>query len=346
MIKVVTIGSVTWDNFLKLDYALIPWEKTSSGKAIALPLGDKMEVKYFYPTTGGNSANASITFARHGFMTACFGKTGDDITAREIEQRLRKQKVTPIFSKTNRMQTAQSVLLMSGGERTILGYHGASDTLTLADVPFQKLKADWWYISLAGESDTLLKPLFAFARKNNIQTAFNPSGHHIRHRPQEIKSILKDVTFFVLNADEASDLTGISFNQPKKVFAKLDQWVKGVVAITDQRHGAMISDGNYLYKAGIYKEKAVVDRTGAGDSFGSGFVAGLIAKLRNDKITVLQKSPSGSKKLQEAVKYAIKFASASATSVVETVGATEGILTAAQFKQPRWQKFPILVSKL
>ena len=326
MYDIITIGSVTRDNFLESDYEIINWPKAPSGKALIFPFGEKLEVKKVYSTIGGNSANASVTFARQGFRTACFGKIGNDLAGKEIVHQLGKDKVKSLFAVSKEKSTASSVLLLERGERTILGYHGASDTLIKSDIPWNLLKSKWWYLSLAGESDKLLKPLLSFAKKNNVKVAFNPSGHNIKHKRKEILSSLKDLAFLVLNESEAADLVGIPFKKEEEVFRKLDKLMPGIVAVTDGPNGVTVSDGKHIYKAGIFKEKRVADRTGAGDAFGSGFVAGLMRK--ND------------------IEYAIRLASASATSVVEYVGATEGILTKKQFESSRWKNFPISVKKL
>jgi sugar/nucleoside kinase (ribokinase family) len=61
-----------------------------------------------------------------------------------------------------------------------------------------------------------------------------------------------------------------------------------------------------LVKAGLYEDVPVIDRTGAGDAFGSGFTA-MVAQ---------------GKSLEEAV----TFASANSTAVVSKIGAKAGIL--------------------
>ena len=338
MFDIVTIGSITRDTFLEADYRIEKWLKTSSGKALVLPFGEKLEVRNLYATMGGNSANASVTFARQGLRTACFGKVGNDLAGREIEQQLRRERVTPLLGRTGERPTAFSVLLLEKGERTILGYHGASDTLSKKDIPWSKLKSDWWYLSLAGESDVLLRPLLAFARKHKIRVAFNPSGHHILHRRKEILASLKDISFLVVNTDEAALLTGIPYRKgnEKKVFTALDRMVPGIVAVTDGPKGVTVSDGTYRYAAGVYKEKRVMDRTGAGDAFGSGFVAGLLHHQIGPK----------TKDLRPAIQYAIRLASANATAGIERIGATEGVLTKRQFGEARWRRLPVAVTKI
>ena len=241
MFDVITIGSATRDNFLEADYKLIDWPETPLKKAIALPFGEKLGVNKVYFTIGGNAANASVTFARQGFKTACVAKIGADLAANEFIARLKSENVNAkLVIQTEEKPTAYSVLLLRGGERTILGYHGASDTFELKDINFRKMKSRWWYLSLAGESDSLFSPLLKFAKDNGIKVAFNPSGHHLKHKRQEILDSLKDLTFLVLNEGEAAELTGISFSAKggpasgweKEAFKKLDKLMPGIVAVT------------------------------------------------------------------------------------------------------------------
>lgn len=332
---VICIGSATRDNYLRAKYKLIDWPEAPSKKAIALPFGEKMQVDEVFSTIGGNAANAAVTFARYGFKTGCLAKIGDDPAGREFIHQMEGAGVsTKLVVKTKEKPTAYSVLLLGDGERTILGYHGASDTFSMADVDLNRLKAKWWYLSLAGESDAMFLPLMEFARANNIKVAFNPSGHHISHKKKEILAGLKDVAFLVLNTGEAADLVDVSFENPKEVLYKIGGLVSGVMAITDGPKGVVVSDGVNHYRAGIYKERAAVDRTGCGDAFGSGFAAVLAEAGDN------YKDP-------EVIKRAIAFASATATANLEILGATEGLLTKMDFeKDERWRNFNIQTTKI
>lgn len=336
MFDVITIGSATRDNFLILDYELIDWKKAPSGKAIVLPFGEKLGVEKVYSTLGGNAANAAVTFARHGFKTACAARIGDDAPSREFLDDLKRENIsTALVVKDRELPTAYSALLLDKktGERTILNHHGASDNFTVKDLNLKKMKANWWYVSLSGEADKMYFDILDFARKHKIKIAFNPSGHHIKHRGKNILKSLKDISFFVLNEGEAAELVGIPFQKEKEVFKKLDALMPGIVAVTNGPKGVTVSDGHHIYKAGIFPEKKLVDRTGAGDAFGSGFVAGLIEKKEECQKYVCK---------PENISYAIRLASANATAVVEAVGATPGILTKAQFERdPRWRNFTI-----
>ncbi|MEK7507462.1 MAG: carbohydrate kinase family protein [Patescibacteria group bacterium] len=339
MFDVITIGSATRDAFFEVDFETIPWPKTPSGKAYALPLGEKFDVENKLFTIGGNSANASVTFARQGFKVACVAKVGCDVSGEEIRRRLVREGVDARYmSCTDKAPTAYSVLLTQGGERTIMGYHGASDLFSIKDVELKNLDSKWWYVSLAGESHSMFSSLVSYAKKNNISVAFNPSGYHLRHKRSEIIRLIKYISFLVLNDEEAAFLTGIPWKRQSEVFKKLDQWTPGILAVTSGRDGAVISDGKNIYRAGIFKERKLVDRTGAGDAFGSGFVAGLL-KGQESRV-------KGQEFTEKEIAYAIRLATANSTSVVEKFGATEGTLTTREFTQSRWKNLPIKVTRI
>lgn len=341
MFDVVTIGSITRDAFFDVPkFEMIPWKKTPSGKGFLLPLGEKLEVNKIYFTLGGNSANAAVTFARSGFKVACIGKIGNDPGGLEIRRRLGEEKVnTSMFKGTSRLGTAYSVLLLKGGERTILVYHGASNLFGPKDIDFKRLRAKWWYISLPGDSYEMFGTLVNHAMRQGVALAFNPSGYHLRRNRGEILDSLGNLSFLVLNEEEAALLTGVPFSREREVFRKLDKLTPGILAVTNGNEGVTVSDGHFVYRAGTFKEKKLVDRTGAGDAFGSGFVAGLLRSgITKRNIRTASK---------EQIANAIRSASANATSVVERVGATEGILKKREFESsPRWRRLKVDITRM
>ena len=79
-----------------------------------------------------------------------------------------------------------------------------------------------------------------------------------------------------------------------------------VAIVSDGPNGVTASDGKTIVRAGMYEDVPVIDRTGAGDAFGSGF---------------LSQWANGA-----SLKQSIIFASANSTSVVSQIGAKTGIL--------------------
>jgi ribokinase len=329
----IAIGSATRDAFFKVDFETISWPKTPSRRAYVLPVGEKLEVEDIFFTTGGNAVNAAVTFARQGFKTDCSAKIGRDVGGEAIKAVLKEEGIgSSLLAYEKNIPTAYSTLILEKGERTILGYHGASDYFNKKDINFNKLKSKWWYVSLSGKSIRMFGDLLKFANKNKIAVAFNPTGYHIENKRNEILSSLKNLSLFVLNDEEASLLTGISFKNEKAVLKKIISLMagSGIAVITLGPKGVLTSDGRHIYKAGVYPEKEIVDRTGAGDAFGSGFAAAL---LKNG--VSRENLKKGIKK--SIIEEAIRLGSANATSVVEKVGAQTGILKMKQFKEPRWR---------
>ena len=336
---IVTIGSTTRDAFFKTEFKTVKYPKTPTGKAYLIPIGEKMGVKDVYFTLGGNAANAAVTFSRQGYKTAVFTRVGQDVAGEEVRRRLKKEGISTELVSTSKLPTAYSVLLLQNGERTILSYHGAIDEFSLNNINWQKLKARWWYVSLPGESYKLLGKLLAAAKKMNVSVALNPSFKHLTQGRHELIKSLKGVSFLVLNEGEAAALTGISFKKEAEVFKKIDGLMPGIVAVTSGSKGVTVSDGKFVYKAGIFKEKKVVDRTGAGDAFGSAFVAGLLRREEYCRVKGIC-NPNN-------IEYAIRLATANATATVEEFGATEGSLTKREFDSAsRFKSLKILKKKI
>lgn len=334
---VIAIGSTTHDTFFKTDFKEIDWN-TPSGRAMVLPLGEKVGVEEVHTTLGGNAANASVTFSRQGLKTAIMARVGSDALSKEIIDYLKKEKIqTKFIKKSEELPSARSVLILQGGERTIISYHGAIDEFSLKDIDLDNFNADWTYMSFPGNSYKMFTRLLEHTQKNNIRVAINPSYKQLTEGKQELLDNLKNVDVLFVNDGEAATLTDIPFTNEKAVFRRIDELMSpGIVVVTRGKKGVKVSDGKHIYEAGIFKEKQVADRTGAGDSFGSGFIAGLVSAQKQNKNEIFD---------PENIKHAISLASANATSVVEYIGATPGILSKENFeKDSRWKNFNIKVT--
>lgn len=339
MKDVIAIGSATRDVFLETEFELTQWGSTPSGRALVIPFGEKFAARGAYFTSGGNAANAAVTFARQGLRTGIFTTIGRDAAGEELRRIWKREGIDAKNVQVSEKPTSYSILLLQNGERSIITYHGAIDEFRLRDADFRRMKSKWWYVSLPGDSYKEFSRLVRFGARNSIKIALNPSYKHFAGMGRrDLLKHLSDITFLVVNEGEAAAITGIPFSREKEVFRKLDDLVDGIVAVTSGRRGVTVSDGARLYKAGIFQNKKVLDRTGAGDAFGSGFVAGLIRSGEQFKNGMCK---------QENIAYAIRLASANATSVVERLGATEGILTKHQFDtMSRFRKLKIAVHTL
>ena len=330
MFDIVTFGSATRDLFIRSkDFKTLKNKEFITGQGLCFNLGSKIYLDNLFFATGGGGTNTAATFSKQGFKTAYVGRVGKDVGGKAIKEELDDLKITGIISEDNKFKTAYSIIIsVSLKERTILVYNGACHYLSVKDVPFAKLKAKWFYVAgLSGKSAQTLLPIINFAKKNKIKVALNPGAAQLNLGLSGLKNILNTVDVLILNQEEGAKLSGLPFDKEKEIFKKLDKYVKGIVVMTKGPKGVVVSDGKHVYSAGTFKEKKYVDRTGAGDAFGSGFVSGL----------------NRTNKIEEA----IRLGSANGTAVVEELGAKNGLLTKSRFeKESRWKNFKITKNKL
>lgn len=327
MFDVITIGTATRDVLLSGPSVRILKDPEhlkkigfKTGEAECFALGAKLEVENPVFTTGGGAANAAVTFRRQGFKTAAFVRVGKDAQGDAIVENLKREKITPFAVRDEKVGTAYSTILLGpGGERTILVYRGASERLEPKEVPFSKLRATWAYIAPGTIKLPLMADIVKRLKERGTKIAMNPSRYYLESPGTYLKPLFKNLDIVIVNREEASLMTGVPYAREREIFHKFDEWVPGIAVVTDGARGAKVSDGTYLYAAGIFKEKKLVDRTGAGDAFGSGFVAGLMQK--------------------DDIHFAIRLGLANAASVVEAMGAEAGILTAKEFTSRRWQQY-------
>ena len=324
MYDIITIGPATRDVFIKSKkFKTLKSKKFITGRGLCLNLGSKIYLDDLFFATGGGGTNTAATFVKQGLRVAYVGKVGKDPGGRVIKEELDELRIKHFISEDKRRKTNYAVILSASDKgRTILVYHGASHFFEKEDIPFDKIRARWFYIAgLSGESAKTLLPLVNFAKKKGIKVVLDPSSAQISMGWKKMKNILSKVDVLKLNQEEAARLAGLPYQKEKEIFRKLDKVVGGIVAMTKGPKGVVVSDGKYLFRAGTFKEKRHVDRTGAGDAFGSGFVAGLIK----------------TNKIEEA----IRLGSANGTSIVEYFGAKNGILTKQDFKDKRWRNLKI-----
>lgn len=317
MYDVITIGAATRDVFLKSkNFQPVSDKRFPSGWALSFELESKNEVDNVILSTGGGATNAAVTFTRQGLKTACVARVGNDSFGAGLISNLTQEKVFCGFiQKDKKPETGYSTILATPeGARVILVRRGVASGIKFAEIDLKKLKAKWFYITSLGGNLKLLSDLLKYAKNNNIRVAFNPGGQELKYGIKKLGSYLKHLSLLQVNQDEASELVGIPLHEEKKIFNKLHELVDGIVVMTKGPQGVSVSDAKNIYCAGV-PQAPVVERTGAGDAFGSGFVSAL---LHNKDIP-----------------YAIQLATANSTSVVQYFSAKTGIL-----KKGKWGKWP------
>jgi ribokinase len=300
---IVTIGKAAQDVFLKSAKAFKQLEHKGV-KYEQLPVGQKLDLDEVVFATGGNVTNAAVTFARQGLHSRYAWCLGTDLASEAILQELDGEGVdTRHTVRKDRYHASYSVILMlAGGERTILNYKGVMPTASNHDLDLSVIdEADWVYVSSLGDIE-LLEKIIARAASHGVKVMLNPAGSELKHR-EKLIGLLEDVEVLAVNKEEAQQIVS---GESLEELVRHGSHYCPVVIVSDGPNGAMVTDGKAIVEAGMYEDVPVVDRTGGGDAFGSGFLSYY----------------SQGKSLKDSM----IFASANSTSVVTKIGAKEGIL--------------------
>lgn len=305
MLDVITIGSAIRDVFLPLG-DISDYRKNFELLAHA-DLGNKVSLKSVYFASGGGGTNTAVTFSRLGFKTAVLTVIGADEAGKSILKELKSEGInTSLVKKVKSGQTAYSVIILSQkGERTAFVFRGVSDFKKVSIKDLKTKKAYWFFLTSLGGNLPLLHKIFECALKNFIKIAWNPGGEELKRGIGKLSFFLKHTNVLLLNNHEAAGLAKIKWSKDQQVLKKLQQATGQLVVVTGGHDGAWAFDGLVSYHIPTIPVK-VVNATGAGDAFGSGFLAGLIKK--------------------DDIETALKIGIVNSTNVIQKMGAKNGII--------------------
>ncbi len=282
MFDIITFGSATQDILVNLKDLKIIDSKDDfvTGRGICFNLGSKVDIEQMFFYSGGGGTNTATTFVKQGFKVAFCGAVGQDISGQNITNEFKNLGINAQFVKKIKEKSTNHSIIINGSnkiDRTILVYKGASELIGKNDIPWKKLKTKWIYLApLSGLLCDSFEDIINFAHKNKINIAINPGNCQLSKPIEDLKRVFDKVDVLILNQEEASSLTKISYENENEIFKKIDQICSGVVVMTKGGEGVTVSDGKYLYRAKPFEERKIVDTTGAGDSFASGFISDFI----------------------------------------------------------------------
>lgn len=329
MFDIITFGSATRDIIVKpKSLTVLKYDKNyTNGQEVCFPLGSKIDIEEINFTTGGGGTNTVATFAKRGFKTAFLGAIGNDLAGQEIINELKMLKINArlVLRKKEKPTNHSIVILDSNKERTILAYRGASELLGKNDIKWNKIKTKWIYLApLSGVTCESFENIIGFANKNNIKVAVNPGMAQLSL--PSFPEIAKKIDILILNQEEASFLTktgapkdlgarpstnieNVSALVPwqREILRKIDNMCPGIVIMTMGGEGVVVADGKHIFYAKPSESREVVDTTGAGDAFGSGFVSGFIESNGD-------------------IEYSIQLAMANSEGCIGKIGAKNGLL--------------------
>ena len=311
MTKVLTIGGATQDIIIEYQEGSSLRVEEGNPPRLIWDEGSKIDVEHLHYATGGGATNAAVTFEKLGFQTSTFFKIGNDAAGHAVVQDLQNRNITVHHATTNEYQTGTSFIIPTPtNDRIVFAYRGANTTLLEQECPDEIIQQqDFLYItSLTNKAANTLPHLVHTAQKTinkkGIKVAVNPGTSQLKHNAMPLKAALGSIDVLIMNAEEmklfASALkprhfkssgSGLITSGPplarailasESITFTLHEYLKEVMAygikrivITDGKNGVYVATKDTLYFHPALPVP-VVNSLGAGDAFGSCFVAQLV----------------------------------------------------------------------
>ena len=284
---VVAIGNAIVDVLSKTDDAFIAEEglvkntmqllfSTTEAEALYAKMAPGVEI------SGGSAANTVAGIAALGGRCGFIGQVAEDQLGTVFSHDIRAQGVT--FTTVARQDpeppTARCLILVTpDGQRTMNTFLGASQYLPASALD-RDLIADGAILYLEGylwdpeEPRGAMREAIAIARGAGRKVAFTLSDTFCisRHRADFLK-LIADGDIDILFANEAEILSLTQLDDFDAAVAKVAPQLPLLVC-TRGEHGAIAVKDGERFAVPAQPVEAVVDTTGAGDLFASGFLAG------------------------------------------------------------------------
>lgn len=255
------------------------------------------ETKTFTKYVGGSPANIAIGAARLGLKTGFIGKVSDDQMGRFITDYLQKNKINTdsvVVDKTGAVTGLAFTEIKSPTDCSILMYRD-----NVADLKLSPTEVSEEYIK---QSKALLISGTALAQSPSREAVFLALEHARKHevvvffdidyRPYTWESEAETAVYFNLAAEKSDVIIGTreEFDMMEKLLnykesndqVTAERWFSHHAQIVVIKHGGEGSisytrDGK-SHRGGIFKTK-VLKTFGAGDSYASAFIYGLMQGL-------------------------------------------------------------------
>ena len=233
--------------------------------------------------TGGIVNNAGLAMARLGMKTAAFSYVGRDEWARLIRDRQEAAGMdcAGLLEHPTAATSTSVVLIDPSGERSFAHCVGAPKLmdrrlfLDHLDRFARSRMALIGYYSLMPNLENDLPEVLAAIRAQGCQTALDCAGSGGSMQP--LDRILPHLDVYVPSINEASHQTGLQ--DPRAILETYrDCGAAGLIGLKLGAKGALLSPaaGEYIDIPAVPPPGAIVDTTGAGDSFYAGLLTGLL----------------------------------------------------------------------
>ncbi|MBI4053819.1 MAG: carbohydrate kinase family protein [Candidatus Doudnabacteria bacterium] len=271
LFDVVAIGDCKADHFIALDNCSVV-TRPGGIKKLLLDFGQKIPVREFKFFPGGNALNTAVSFSRLGLKTALLTVLGHDDEGARILAKLASERISRRFVRIEKgVETDKSIILVFGGERTVLSYHAEKTYHLPADS-----RTIWVYLtSLGAEYKKIYEDVAKKKNVHGLKISYNPGTRQLLHSVSAVRKMARASEIFIVNLQEARLVAGRKSANPKSLLIALKKFSSAITVITDGPKGAFAQGQGEYYRIASFPAKRI-DSTGAGDAFASAFTAAII----------------------------------------------------------------------
>ena len=284
--KILGIGNAIVDVICKVDDSFIKQNNLKKG-TMKLFFDDNefknllTNLKIEKTVSGGSVANSIVGLSQLGDKVGFIGKVSDDEFGSKYEEGLKKENVEYFYSKKNeKLPTGTCLILVTpDSERTMCTFLGTAGKINENDVSSDAIKKSE-IIFLEGYLWDEGEPKKAFdkAINNANKVAMSLSDQFCvdRHKPHFLNLVKNKLDITFANEQEITSL--IDANNFNEVI-NFSKRINKLVVITRGEKGAIAIKGEEVVETNIIKNLKIIDLTGAGDLFASGFLHGYVNHL-------------------------------------------------------------------
>ncbi|BBE30734.1 fructokinase [Tepiditoga spiralis] len=237
-------------------------------------------VKDYEVHIGGSPSNIAINLSKQGFKSSIISKIGNDFFGRFIKENLEKNGVeTSLLSVDENVNTDIVFVLKSKKSPDFYPYRSATLNMIDHNLPRTKIfHFSFWALSTEKNLKNTIKIL---NESKNAFIGFDPNYRKILDKTNKsiidiLKTILPKVNIIKPSEDDAESIFGKM--NTKDYIKKFHELGAKNIILTLGKDGYIISNGKKEKKYTSYA-KEVIDTTGAGDAFWSGFYIGILNNL-------------------------------------------------------------------
>jgi len=252
-------------------------------------LGKEVYGNEFALTVGGDPALYAINLARLGMETAVVAALGEDFFSDFIVRHLSEEGVdTRFLIRAPRARANITFTLSLPQDRALATFLGAEGRYTADGLPRERFSRGQALVLFGVQLDQK-RLIFDRAKAQGMFTVLNAGWDPAEQWSEALYDLGAVVDLFLANEVKATHLT----RQPDPTTAVRELSVHFPISVvTLGGQGALVCDGEVILHSPAFPV-SVVDTTGAGAAFGSGFLYGMLQGWPLDDCAVLGNACGG-----------------------------------------------------